>query len=139
MSSQGCTPSPMTIEKLNSLEEYNSSTEQQRQPKRSKTLETGSRPSKCTPRLSHSCSLIERRSLKTMQNRLPLYLWLSSRATTPSYSTMIKPSKPMLGMFGTSSSLTNLSLRISTFTGSTHLGRDSRTQALGSHLIATQR
>ena len=43
---------------------------------------------------------------KAVTFRLPLYLWLSSRATTLSYSTMIKPFKPMLGMFGTSSLLT---------------------------------
>ena len=138
MSFQGCMLSPTITEKLSSSEEYSSSTEWLKQPRRSETWETGCKCFGFTQRQSPLFLPTERKNLRIMQSRLPLSLQLSLRPTIPSLSTTIRLSEPTLETCGTSSSLTSLSLRISDSTGFTHSDRDSEIQTLGAHLITVR-
>ena len=90
MSFWGCTPYPTTTEKSSSSEEYSSSTEQLKQPRRSETWETGHKHFGLTQRQSPLFSPTEGKNSMIMQSRLPLSLWLSPRLTIPSLSTTIK-------------------------------------------------
>lgn len=102
----------------------------QKQQRRSITPEIGHRSFTYIQRLSHSSSPTGRKSLRTTQNKLLLYLQLSLRQTTPSLLTMTRQSAPVLVTYATSSP-TDPNSKISHSTGSTPLARDSETPALG--------